>query len=231
MESFEIYYDYYEEDTILLIDTYDIGRGAEKASKFGNNILGVRIDSGNLAEEAKRVRKILNENGAEEVSIVLSSNLDEYKIKEILDSGAPVRALGIGTELVTSSDSPKLGAVYKLMENNGEPKIKISEGKVTYPSSKQVYRFFDNNGKFKKDILALEKEKPPERGEPLLIPIMKKGELVYELAKIEKIREFSLENVKKLPDEFKSLEKRKFNELTISNEIKRLWDDLVERYQ
>jgi nicotinate phosphoribosyltransferase len=231
MESFEIYYDYYEEDTILLIDTYDIGRGAEKASKFGNNILGVRIDSGDLAEEAKRVRKILNENGAEEVSIVLSSNLDEYKIKEILDSGAPVSALGIGTELVTSSDAPKLGAVYKLMENNDEPKIKISEGKVTYPSSKQVYRVFESDGKFKKDILALDKEEPPENGEPLLIPIMKKGELVYDLPKIEKIRDFSSENVQKLPEDFKRLEKREFEELIISNELKALWDDLVERYK
>lgn len=230
IESFEIYYDYYKEDSIFLIDTYDIKKGAKKASKFGNNILGVRIDSGDLAEEAKRVRKILDENDAEEVSIVLSSNLDEYKIKEILDRGAPVRALGIGTELVTSSDAPKLGAVYKLMENNGEPKIKISEGKVTYPSSKQVYRFFDNNGKFKKDILALDKEKPPEGGEPLLIPIMKKGELVYDLPKIEKIREFSLENVQKLPEEFKRLEKREFDELVISNELKTLWDDLVEHY-
>jgi len=230
IESFEIYYDYYEEDSIFLIDTYDIKKGAKKASKFGNNILGVRIDSGDLAEEAKRVRKILDENDAEEVSIVLSSNLDEYKIKEILDRGAPVRALGIGTELVTSSDAPKLGAVYKLMENNGEPKIKISEGKLTYPSSKQVYRFFDGNGKFKKDILALDKEKPPESGEPLLIPIMKKGELVYDLPKIEKIREFSLENVQKLPEEFKRLEKREFDELVISDELKTLWDDLVERY-
>jgi nicotinate phosphoribosyltransferase len=230
IESFEIYYDYYEEDSIFLIDTYDIKKGAKKASKFGNNILGVRIDSGDLAEEAKRVRKILDENDAEEVSIVLSSNLDEYKIKEILDRGAPVRALGIGTELVTSSDAPKLGAVYKLMENNGEPKIKISEGKLTYPSSKQVYRFFDGNGKFKKDILALDKEKPPKSGEPLLIPIMKKGELVYDLPKIEKIREFSLENVQKLPEEFKRLEKREFDELVISDELKTLWDDLVERY-
>lgn len=231
MKSFEIYYDYYKEDTILLIDTYDIGEGAKKAAKFDNNIMGVRIDSGDLAKEAKRVRKILDEQEANEVSIVLSSNLDEYKIKEILEHGAPVKALGIGTELVTSSDAPKMGAVYKLMENKGKPKIKISEGKVTYPSSKQVYRFYDENGKFKKDLLALDNEEAPEGGEPLLIPIMKKGELVYDLPPLEESREFCLENVKKLPEGYKKLEIREFKELEISKKLKELWNRLVEKYE
>jgi nicotinate phosphoribosyltransferase len=214
-----------------LIDTYDIAEGARKATKFGNEILGVRIDSGDLSEEAKKVRKILDESGCDEVSIVLSSNLDEYMIKSLLDNGTPVKAFGIGTELVTSSDDPKLGAVYKLMSQNGEPRIKISEGKVTYPSSKQVYRFFDDRGKFKGDKLALADEPVPEGGKPLLIPLMKKGELTRDLPELDDIRDSCLENVDALPERYKGTEKIEPEPMEISERLEDLWNSLVEKHQ
>jgi len=76
-----------------------------------------------------------------------------HKIKDLLDNGAMVDGFGVGTEMVTSRDDPVVNSVYKLIEHNGQPKIKISEGKITYPGKKQVYRIYNNKGKFKKDIL------------------------------------------------------------------------------
>ncbi|MEJ2276314.1 MAG: nicotinate phosphoribosyltransferase [Candidatus Lokiarchaeota archaeon] len=232
MESFDIYYKYYGKNTILLIDTYDITNGAKKATKFGNNITGVRIDSGDLSVEAKKVREILDANGCDQVAIVLSSNLDEYLVKEILDNKAPVKAFGIGTELVTSSDAPTLGAVYKLMEHNEEPKIKTSEDKKTYPSSKQVYRKYNNENKIIKDIIALHNEEKPEECKALLVPIMKKGELIYEIPSLKECREYCLQTVKTLPDNFKQLKKVKksFN-VKISEKLENLTTILRNKYK
>ncbi|MBD3213043.1 MAG: nicotinate phosphoribosyltransferase [Candidatus Lokiarchaeota archaeon] len=231
MESFEIFYKYYGENTINLIDTYDIAEGTLKSTKFGNNILGVRIDSGDLTKETKRVRKILDDNGCDEVQIVLSSNLDEYKIKEILDKGAPADAFGVGTELVTSSDDPKLSAVYKLMEHNGEPKIKISEGKKTYPGRKQLYRRFDQNGKFKEDLLMLEDEEPPENAYPLLVPIMKNGKLIYDLPSLDEIKKYCRENIEKLPEKYRQLKQIKVQKVHISEKLDSLMDRLISKYE
>jgi nicotinate phosphoribosyltransferase len=231
MNSFQIFYKYYDEKTIQLIDTYDIKEGTLKATKFDNNILGVRIDSGDLAKEAKRVRRILDNNNSEEVKIVLSSNLDEYLIKDILDKGAPVDAFGVGTELVTSSDDPTLSAVYKLMEHNGEPKIKISEGKKTYPGSKQIYRTFDKDGKFKEDFLLLKDEEPPENYYPLLIPIMKNGKLIYNLPTLDDIREYCQNNIKKLPEKYKKLKQIKIKEVNISKNLEKLMNSLISQYE
>lgn len=230
MESFEIFYDYYGDNTIQLIDTYNIKEGTLKATKFDNNILGVRIDSGDLVKETKRVRKILDENGCEEVQIVLSSNLDEYKIRNILEEGAPADAFGVGTELVTSSDDPTLSMVYKLMEHNGEPKIKTSEGKKTYPGAKQVYRRFDENGKIEKDYLLLEEETAPETTQPLLIPIMKQGEMVYDLPSLEAIRKNCRKNIETLPERYKQLEEVKIENVEVSDKLDKLTDRLIEKH-
>lgn len=231
MNSFEIFYDYYGDKTIQLIDTYDIKQGTLKATKFNNNILGVRIDSGDLIKEAKRVRRILDDHGCNEVKIVVSSNLDEYKIAELLDNNAPVDAFGVGTELVTSSDDPTLSAVYKLMEHNEEPKIKISEGKKTYPGSKQVCRRIDKNGKFLNDFLVLENEVYPENTSPLLIPIMEDGKLVYNLPSIEEIKEYCEQNIEKLPEKYKKLKEINIKTLHISEKLDNLMKSLIKKYQ
>ncbi|MBD3229317.1 MAG: nicotinate phosphoribosyltransferase [Candidatus Lokiarchaeota archaeon] len=230
MKSFEVYYKYYKDDTILLIDTYDIKEGTLKATKFGNKINGIRVDSGDLKREAKRVRKILDNNGCKDVIIVLSSDLNEYKIKDILDKGAPVDAFGVGTEVVTSPDDPSLGVVYKLMEYNGEPQIKTSENKVTYPGRKQVYRLYDEKGVFKQDILKLEAEEPPEDSEPLLIKVLDKGELIYDLPSLKEIQKYCLDGVEKLPAKFKKLDEIKETKIKISEKLDALTKRLMKKY-
>ena len=230
IDSFESYYNIYGENSILLIDTYDTEKGAELSCQFDNKIMGVRIDSGDLIEHAKKVRKILNENGCEKVIIVASSDLNEYKIKEIIDKKAPIDAFGVGTELATSRDDPTISGVYKIMEYKNKPRIKISEEKVTYPGIKQVYRIYDKEGMFKTDILALESEPSPPNSESLLEPIMKNGELIEKLPKLNEIQQFYLENIKKLPKSYKQLEQVSLFKLNISNKLQKLTNSLKEQY-
>jgi len=230
IESFDSFYNIYGENSILLIDTYDTEKAAEKITKYKNNIKGVRIDSGNLIEHARKVRKILDENDCEQVLIVASSDLNEYKIKDILDKGAPIDVFGVGTELATSRDDPTISGVYKLIEYNGKPRIKISEEKLTYPGRKQIYRIYDENGIHKEDIMTLEDELSLPNSEPLLLPIMNKGKLVYDLPYIYDIQQFYLDNIQKLPKEYKILEERHIFSLKISKNLKELTNSLIKRY-
>ena len=229
-ESFDYYYDIYGENSILLIDTYDTEKGAEKACKYKNNIMGVRIDSGDLIEHAKKVRKILDQNGCKDVLIVASSDLNEYKIKEIIDKNAPIDAFGIGTELATSRDDPTIAAVYKLAEYKGIPRIKISEEKLTYPGKKQIYRIFDKNGRFKEDILMLDDEMPPPNSEVLLFPVLKKGKLVSNLPELNDIQQVYINNINKLPEDFKVLEENHIFNLRISQKLEELINSLKNKY-
>ncbi|MFX0080704.1 MAG: nicotinate phosphoribosyltransferase [Candidatus Hodarchaeota archaeon] len=231
IESFKTYYEIYDENSILLIDTYNTEKGADKCAQFGNKIRGVRIDSGDLINHAKKVRKILDQNGCEKVLIVASSDLNEYKIKEIIDQNAPIDAFGIGTELATSRDDPTISGVYKLIEYKNIPKIKISEEKITYPGIKQVYRVYDKNGKFKKDILALDDEPAPSDSTPLLQPIIKNGNLITKLPKIDDIQSFYIENIKTLPESYKDLEEVQPFELKLSKKLNDLTRSLKEKFK
>ena len=230
IDSFNSYYDIYGENSILLIDTYETEKGAQKCWKFGNNIKGVRIDSGDLIEHARKVRKILDEGGCKKVLIVASSDLNEYKIKEIIEKKAPIDVFGVGTELATSRDDPTISGVYKLMEYNSKPRIKISEEKITYPGIKQVFRIYDKNGIFKEDILALNEEAPPPDSEALLIPVMKNGKLIDELPKLVEIQQFYLDNIKKLPNNYKKLKEVQLFKLKISKKLNDLTNSLKKKY-
>ena len=175
-------------------------------------------------------RKIIDENGCEKVLIVASSDLNEYRIKEILDKNAPIDAFGIGTELATSRDDPAIAGVYKLIEYNSKPKIKISEDKLTYPGKKQIYRFYNKQGEFKEDILTLDYEPAPSDSEALLIPVMKKGILITNLPDLNNIQQFYNENIKKLPNKFKELDENHTFELRISKKLSELTNSLKEKF-
>src|ERR1700674_4982306 len=129
------------EATVYLIDTYDTIAGAKLAASLGRPVWGVRLDSGNLVELSRAVRKILDDAGLQDVKIMATSALNEYKILEFAAARAPIDAFGVGTDLATSTDSPNLGVVYKLVELNGRSTAKFSEDKHTLPGAKQVFRF------------------------------------------------------------------------------------------
>jgi nicotinate phosphoribosyltransferase len=228
-DAFDFYYKIYGENSILLIDTYDTEKAAKLACKYGNKIFGVRIDSGDLIENSFKVRKILDANGCKDVIIVASSDLNEYKIKNLLDNNAPIDAFGIGTELVTSRDDPALAAVYKLVEFQGKPRIKTSKDKLTFPGKKELYRLYDNNDIFIKDIMALEQEPKPPNSEILLNQILDKGRLITDMSNLKEIQQYYMQNIKKLPDKFKSLNEEVNYEVEISGELRKLTNTLQNK--
>ncbi len=196
LDAFQAYADVYPDDCLLLVDTVDtLASGVpnairvfEKLRRKGHKPMGVRLDSGDLAYLAIQTAKMLNDAGFSETSIVLSSDLDELVIWQIitqvqeeaprygLDPEAVVSRLvyGVGTRLITSWGQPALGGVYKLVavRDNGQwqPAIKISDtpAKTPSPGHKRVWRLYDVRGKATADLLSLEDEDPREMDEVLL---------------------------------------------------------------
>ncbi len=226
-ESYKDFHKIFPRDTVLLIDTYDNVIGARLATKIGKKLKGVRLDSGNITLLSKKVRKILDDAGLKHAKIVASGDLNEYKISEMLRKGAPVDSFGVGTEMVTSKDAPSLGGIYKLVEQEQGgrliPKMKFSEDKATYPAKKQVYRIYDNDGKFKKDIIGLPDEAFDAKG--LLLPVIKKGKVVYKTPAIQEVQKVAKRNVSLLPDRFKRLDCKASYPVTVSRRLSRIRDN------
>jgi nicotinate phosphoribosyltransferase len=229
-ESYKDFCKIFPNDTILLIDTYDTVIGARLATKIGKKLKGVRLDSGNITLLSKRVRKVLDDAGLKHVKIVASGDLNEYKISEMLRKGAPADSFGVGTEMVTSKDAPSLGGIYKLVEQEQGgrliPKMKFSEDKATYPAKKQVYRIYDNEGKFKKDIIGLPDEALGAKG--LLLPVIKKGKVLYKAPGIKEIQKTAKRNVSLLPDRFKRLDCKASYPVTVSRRLRRIRDKTMK---
>lgn len=167
--AFKKYAECYPDNTVLLIDTYDVIKSGipnairvakEVLEPLGKRLKGVRIDSGDLAYLSKKARKLLDAAGLQDCKIVASNSLDEYTITSLLNQGAKIDSFGVGERLITSKSDPVFGAVYKIaaVEENGvfEPRIKVSENveKITNPGIKEVYRIFDESGKAVADIIA-----------------------------------------------------------------------------
>ena len=198
-------------NVVLLIDTYDTERAAEKVVRLapelareGIRVRGVRLDSGDLAAHARAVRAILDRGGLSEVTIFSSGNLDELKVRQLLASGAPIDGFGIGTSLDTSSDAPFLDCAYKLQEYAGTPRRKHSEGKATWPGRKQVYRQFAPDGTLDHDVVALEGD--PQQGTPLLVPIMRAGRRVVQAESLVSARARAAAEMVRLPPHLRLLE-------------------------
>ncbi len=215
IDAFRAFAKTFPNKSTLLIDTYDDISGAEKAAVVakeleakGFRLGGVRLDSGDLAQTSKKVRKILDDQGLAYAKIFASGDLDEYKIAELLSNGAQINAFGVGTKMGTSADRPYLDVIYKLCETmtaDGafSPIMKLSKDKITLPGRKQVYRFKNAEGNFEKDVIALANEKV--QGEPLLVKVMEKGKLIYNLPSLDEIRATASENLSKLPEDYKAL--------------------------
>lgn len=213
-EAFAAYTAVFPTASILLIDTYDTLRGAERAATIAKEKLkGVRLDSGDLLALSRAVRVILDEHGCKTAQIVASGDLNEIRIAELRAAGAPIDTYGVGTDLVTSLDAPALGGVYKLVELEQEgkkrPIAKFSEGKGTFPGAHQVLRFHDAAGKLARDVVALADEPAdPTWGEatPLLIPVMRGGERVAPAEPLAAIRARAKQTLASLPAELHLLD-------------------------
>jgi nicotinate phosphoribosyltransferase len=170
----------------------------------GRRLLGVRLDSGDLLALSREVRRILDEAGLPEVRILASGGLDEYRIEELVQAGAPIDAFGVGTRMGVSEDWPWLDMAYKLVAYEGRPARKLSPGKASLPGPKQVFRFYDGEGKMKEDILALREERI-EGGMPLLEKVMEGGRLLRPHPALAELRERFQEAFGRLPEPYKAL--------------------------
>ncbi|HEU0234546.1 MAG TPA: nicotinate phosphoribosyltransferase [Gallionella sp.] len=192
------------DNVVLLIDTYDTEAAARKVVALapqlqsqGIRIKGVRIDSGDLADHARKVRQILDEGGLNHVTIFASGDLDEYVLRNMFAAGAPVDGFGIGTRMDTSSDVPYLDCAYKLQEYAGKARRKRSEGKQTWPGRKQVYRNYDAGGRMASDVVTLEED--VQSGEPLLKPVMRGGRRIAATT-LADIRSHAAADLARLPE-------------------------------
>jgi nicotinate phosphoribosyltransferase len=163
----------FPDNAVLLVDTYDTVEGVRRAAATPGRLKGVRLDSGDLDDLARRARRILDESGHRDAIIFASGNLDEARVAALVAAGAPIDAFGIGTSLTTSADAPYLDAVYKLEEYAGRPRRKRSTAKATWPGRKQVWRSYGEGGRFARDVITVEGDAQP--GEPLLVPVMRAG--------------------------------------------------------
>ena len=190
------------EHTVQLLDTYDTLEGARHAAEVGMPLWGVRLDSGDLEELSREVRAILDAAGLTAAKIMVSGDLDEYRIRELVQAGAPIDAFGMGTQLATSADAPHMGAVYKLVELDvgGIHRFtaKYSPDKQTRPGAKQIFR-----GEAR-DVVTVSGD--CGQGEALLRPVILGGQLVEPLPSAEQARARAAASLANLPESLRQLE-------------------------
>lgn len=227
-ESFAAFQRVFPEHTTLLIDTYDTLQGARRAAGLERKIQGVRLDSGDLSALSREVRKVLDEGGHPQAKIVASGDLNEDSIARLVAEGAPIDLFGVGTDLMTSRDAPALGGVYKLVaidaDGRHRPVRKLSQEKSTYPDVKQVFRAYDEEGRFSGDVLGLQEESLP--GERLLKPVLRGGELVEPLPSISDIRERARTQREALPPSVRRLQDPEIYPLAISHGLRAVVTEL-----
>jgi len=258
LTAFRDYAQSHPENCVFLVDTYDtLKSGLPNAIKVGKEmqargekLLGIRLDSGDLAYLAKESRKMLNNAGLHDVKIAASNQLDEYVIKSLNEQKAPIDLFGVGTSLITGQPDAALDGVYKLAFANGKPRIKLSESvsKITLPHKKQVFRLKDENDNWiGADLIALSDEveeksermhHPFEPGknmaignlkkEPLLELVMENGKRQITNRNLKEISEYSRERLRKLPEEFKRFNNPHIYKIGISNKLKTERDQLIE---
>lgn len=216
-EAFRAFTDQYP-DTILLVDTYDTLAGVDAvidlAKDLGDafQVRGIRLDSGDLAELAKQARARLNDAGLDDVMILASSSLDEHKITDLLDQGAPIDGFGVGTRMGTMADQPYLDSAYKLCGYNGEPRMKLATNKSNLPGRKQVVRQVNPSGGTDtpvRDVICRWEEAASIDGTPLLECVMRDGDRTASghPQDIDAIRAYAAEEVDALPSELRALDK------------------------
>lgn len=196
--------------TTLLIDTYDTEAAAHQVVDLARRLAAdgialraVRIDSGDLAEHARQVRKILDAGGQPGIRIFASGSLDERAIVELLARGAPIDGFGVGTRMNTSADQPHLDCAYKLQEYAGTARRKRSEGKATWPGRKQVFRNFADDGRICGDVLTLVGDR--QAGVPLLQPVMRRGRRLAPSPTLDQLRADTQRMVGQLPDALREM--------------------------
>ncbi|HVN75020.1 MAG TPA: nicotinate phosphoribosyltransferase [Thermoanaerobaculaceae bacterium] len=211
-EAFSAYAQTFPGRTVLLVDTFDTLAAVRRAAADPDlRFVAIRLDSGDIADLARKCRALLDAAGRDQVQIVASGDLDEDKVAAIVAAGAPVDAFGVGTRMVTSADAPSLQAVYKLVAVQESGKAargvaKRSTGKRTAPGAKQVWRRRGVGGGMLEDVVLPLDEAPPQGGwEPLLEPWMSGGRLCRAVPTLAECRAYAVRQLATLPARVRSL--------------------------
>jgi len=261
-ESFEAFARNMPNNCVFLVDTYNTKRGVEHAIEVGlrlreqgHEMVGIRLDSGDLAYLSIQARHMLDEAGLQNAVVMASSDLDEYLIRSLKDQGARIGSWGVGTRLVTGYDDPALGGVYKLtaVRPPGREawayKLKLSEAKskISIPGLLQVYRCSDASGTFIADAIVDESEDPQAvpritdpndntktkslraavQREPLLVPVFRGGEAVYTSPSLEDIRARAQQQITHLDPGHKRFENPHIYPVGLSPYLNQLRDTMI----
>ncbi len=257
LSAFRKYAEAFPDQCILLVDTYETLRSgvpnairvAKELGERGHRLIGIRLDSGDLAYLSKTARQMLDEAGLNDVKIVASNLLDEHLIKSLLEQGAPIDIFGVGTKLVTGAPDASLDGVYKLAQVGGEPRLKLSENlsKTTLPGRKKVLRSLDDRGFFRADAVVLEEEDEPQRmyhpseteksldlsgfrKENIFHLVMESGRPLERKAKPEDISDYARKRLSQLPPEHKRFENPHIYRVGLSQRLLDLRTELVHRH-
>ena len=234
LDAFRAYAESFPDRTTLLLDTYDTIAGtwnavqvAKEMEADGQQLVAVRLDSGDFDELSRQVRRILDDSGLDYVKILASGGLDEYELETLVKAGAPIDLFGVGTKAGVSADAPWSDMAYKLVCFDDRPVMKLSTGKVSLPGAKQVFRTKDAGGMFAKDIIALQDEELPG-GLPVLEEVMKDGQRTGPAASLEQVRGRFQEDFAALDERFKALNNPPRYPVSISGRLERLTSKVRE---
>ena len=232
MDAFRAFIASFPNNSILLIDTYDTLAGARKAVEIakemaanGQQLQGVRIDSGDLKKLAIEVRRIFDEAGLKSVKIIGSGGLDEFDLADFTVADVPYDSYGVGTKMGVSADAPWFDIAYKLVEYDERPVLKLSTGKVSWPGKKQVFRMRDERGQLQKDVIALREENIPG-ADPLLQKVMATGEVAVRYPTLEEIRDNFMGEFKRLSDPIKAIRNPASYPVEISPQLTKLREEV-----
>ena len=254
IDAFRTYCKHFPNSAHLLVDTYDtLSSGVPNAIKMaqelrdkGHELLGIRLDSGDLAYFSKQARAMLDNAGFKNVKIAASNQLDERVIASLRSQEAPIDIFGVGTRLVTGDKTPALDGVYKLSSVADEPTLKVSENieKITLPGKKKIFRYLNEDGTFWGDAILLNDEIILERMhhptfpakksnlnnrkfEDLLDPVIKNGEIVSEMPPVEEIVEYKKKRFFLLNPEYKRFDNPHIYKVGISTRLMETRDNLL----
>ncbi len=212
-------------NSVFLIDTYDTLKGARNAVKVakemekkGASLVGVRLDSGDMADLSIKVRKIFDDAGLPHIKIFASSGFDEYKITDVISKGAKIDSFGVGTKLGVSADAPYLDIVYKMVRFKDNDVRKLSPDKATLAGKKQVFRKYDAKGQFQEDIIGI-REEHMDYAILLLEKVMEYGKCLRPHPPLEIIRTQFSENFELLPETYKSLDHQQPYPVSLSKRL------------
>ena len=235
LEAFRAYSQSFPDRTVLLLDTYDTVAGAWNAvsiakelESHGHRLTAVRLDSGDFAALSRQVRDILDREGLDYVRILASGGLDEYELETLVQAEAPIDLFGVGTKAGVSADAPWSDMVYKLVCFDGRPVMKLSEGKVSLPGAKQIFRRRNEDGTLYGDIVGLQEEPGPVDAEPLLEEVMAGGVRTGPSAPLADFRNRFRDEFASLDSRFKDLRRPPHFPVSISPRLQRMTAEVRE---